>query len=73
VKVPPTTIDNKPCVIRSPITLAKLARAKGLTGDEIQRIAWREALFVGRQDEVIPLKDAHKIAKSLQVQIEDPQ
>jgi len=53
--------------------LAKLAQAKGLTAHEIERIAWREALFAGRQDEAIPLKDAAKIAKCLQIQIEDSQ
>ena len=66
-------VNGSSGMIRGPITLAKLAQAKGLTAHEIERIAWREALFAGRQDESIPLKDAAKIAKCLQIQIEDSQ
>jgi very-short-patch-repair endonuclease len=70
---PPLGCEDALVVIRGPITLAKLAQARGVTVREIEGIAWREAHFAGRQDEAIPVKDAVKIAKHLQVQIEDAQ
>jgi very-short-patch-repair endonuclease len=66
------SFEDRRRVIGGPITLAKLAEAKGITAQEMERIAWREAFFAGRQDEPIPSKDAQKIAKHLQIQIEDP-